>query len=150
MVDIYIPIDSSPAKNIIPPGEEIIYSTLCKIVQGSAPATTLRKWLSHVLLTNKGLVYTYPSNKAFYHDWADVRGIYFNKFIEISQSFKLFLKRDPNFETKEGFKKRKKEFGNKIKPIMNERKDEWVTKYPDKKERKKERRKRINEINHLK
>jgi len=139
MTDIYIPIDSSPAINYIPLGEDIIYSTLCQAVRNLGSHT--QKWLSHVLLTEKGFVFTAPLDKVSYYDWSEVRGIYFSKFIEVSSSFKFFLKREPKFETKEGFKKRKKEFGNKIKPIMRERKDKWLKKFPNKKERKKEIRK---------
>jgi hypothetical protein len=150
MADIYFPIDSSVAKNVIPPGEEIIYSTLCKIVHSGLPGsgTPTRKWDSHVLLTPKGLVYSMPGNRALYNDWFEVKRIT-GKYIELFLGFRMGLKREPNFETKDGFKKRSKEFSRKIKPIMQGRKDEWVTRFPKKKERKQEVRKRINEINHL-
>lgn len=150
MADIYIPIDSSPAKNIIPPGEDIIYSTKCQIkssggVGSPAFKYPTKKWISHVLLTNKGLAYINHVNRCIYFDWVQVRGIR-KKKIEIFLGLDLTLKRDPQFETEEGFEKRKEEFANKIKPIMDARKDEWLKKFPKKKERKKEIRKRSNEI----
>jgi len=135
-------IDSSPAIDYIPLGEDIIYSSLCQAVQNLGSHTL--KWFTHVLLTEKGFVYTTHLGGVSYYDWSEVRGIYFSKFIEVSSSLKFFLKREPKFETKEGFKKRKKEFGNKIKPIMRGRKEEWIKKFPNKKERKKEIRKSPN------
>ena len=99
-----------------------------------------------MLLTKKGLVFTGLGRKGLeirvaYIDWIRVSNIHFKKVIETFLGFRLMLKRAPNFETKEAFKKRKKEFANKIKPIMNERKEEWLKKFPNKKERKKEIRK---------
>jgi len=49
MADIYYPIDVSSAKviiEIIPPGEEIIYSTLCKIKFTTPPPFVRKKDLS--------------------------------------------------------------------------------------------------------
>lgn len=151
MADIYYPIDSSSGKVIkliIPPGEEIIYSTLCKVKYTTPPPfVTKHRYSSQVLLTNKGLAYiNYVRKRCIYFDWAQVRGIYFKKAIEIFAGLDLILERDPNFETKDGFKKRSKEFATKIKPIMNARKDEWIRLFPDKKVRKQKIRERSNDI----
>ena len=153
MVDIYYPIDSPSGnvlKNIIPPGEEIIYSTLCKIKFKTPPSYTTgvkERSVSHVLLTNKGLAYYNNIYGRFlYFDWAQVRGIYLKKAIEIFAGLDLILIRDDNFETEEDFKKRSKEFAKKIKPIMNARKEEWVKLFPKKRERKKKITERVNEI----
>ena len=151
MADIYYPIDGSSAKvikTIIPPGEEVIYSTLCKIKFTTPPPFVEKKrYHSQVLLTNKGLAYiNYVNKRCIYFDWAQVRGIYFKKVIEIFAGLDLVLERDPDFETKEGFKKRSKEFAGKIKPVLNARKEEWVKLFPNKRERKKKIRERSNEI----
>jgi len=62
MSDIYVPIDYSDIKNKIPPGEDIIYSTLCKgqTSQNLGTKTKRWTWISHVLMTPNGLVYTFP------------------------------------------------------------------------------------------
>jgi hypothetical protein len=151
MADIYYPLDSTSAKviqAIIPPGEDVIYSTLCKIKYSTPPPFVEKKrYRSQVLLTNKGVAYiNYTVKRCIYFDWAQVRGIYYKKVIEIFAGLDLVLVRDPDFETKEDFKKRTKEFASKIKPVMNARKEEWVRLFPDKKERKKKIRERYNEV----
>ena len=152
MADIYYPIDGSSAemiKTIIPPGEEVIYSTLCKIKFSTPPPFVQKqRYISQVLLTNRGLAYiNYTNKRCIYFDWGQVRGIYYRKMIEISAGgIDLFLVRYPDFETKEGFKKRSKEFAGKIKPVLNARKEEWVKLFPDKRERKKKIKERSNEI----
>ena len=59
MSDIYVPLDYSKVKTVIPPGEDIVYSTLCYVTAGT-PAYR-RKWTSHVLITTDGVAYTTPT-----------------------------------------------------------------------------------------
>lgn len=62
-----IPIDSSNAKSIIPPGEEILYSTLCKSKSSRAPYYKVNKMKAevlHVLITPRG-AYTKNINNYF-------------------------------------------------------------------------------------
>ncbi|MHA1992010.1 MAG: hypothetical protein ACW98A_13650 [Candidatus Hodarchaeales archaeon] len=144
MADIYVPIDSSPVKGIIPSGEEIIYSTLCqgKMTSGiTGYRMSTDKWITHVLITKNGFAFTRPMignpQEVTYLDWGEVRGIY-GKRIEIMPGYYFTLERDSNVEPKDDFKQRKKEFNTKIKPIINDRKKEWEENFPKKKERRQE------------
>ena len=137
--DIYVPIDFSDVKSKIPPGEDIIYSTLCK---GTASQTIGNKsimwtWISHVLMTPNGLAYTLPDKtkkKAppiqVYSPWEEIfaivsagklgTGITLSKYT----SFKLI--REEHFETKEKFKERSKEFVAKFRPLLMEKREKWL------------------------
>lgn len=146
MSNIYVPIDFSDAKNRIPTGEDILYSTLCQVASGSAAYTT--KWLSHVLMTEKGLVYTAPISNKFdplvlYVPWNKIYGIGKARFQRGQIYFKLVF--DNKYETEESFKQRCKEFKSIIKPIKEAGKNYWLTNFPTKKERKAEL-KRLRDI----
>lgn len=139
MSNIYVPIDFSNAKDRIPPGENIVYSTLCQVTSGSAAYTT--KYLSHVLMTEKALVYSQPVSKKLpllYHyvPWNKIRGISKTRFQRGQIYFKLVF--DGTYETKEGFKQRCKEFKSIIKPLKEAGTQYWLTNFPTKKERKAE------------
>ena len=80
MSNIIIPIDSSNAREAIPPGEEIIYSTvgggIFKTFSGFQTFTT------HILMTPNGFAFTDPrySRKgepvhAEYRTWTDIKKI---------------------------------------------------------------------------
>jgi acyl-CoA-binding protein len=66
MPEGFIPIDYSNLKDVIPPGEDILYSTLCVAETVSGINTPLVKdykkhtWKTHVLLTENGIAFTYP------------------------------------------------------------------------------------------
>jgi hypothetical protein len=62
MSNIYIPIDHTNVKEVIPPGENIIYSTLCSAVErgGVGPTRYKKKYKSHILVTDKGIAFTIP------------------------------------------------------------------------------------------
>jgi len=140
MTDIYVPIDYSNLKAVIPPGEDIIYSTLCKAKKSSTgmAGVTTTKWISHVLMTPKGIAFMEPrrkkSMKLKYFDWYKIRRI--SKTI-IPITLKIFLKleREPNFESKGDYNKRVNEFREKFKVIIEKRKKEWELKIPDKRKR---------------
>ncbi len=62
MSNIYVPIDYTNLKDFIPPEEEILYSTICKVVEKyeKGPGTTRTKkvrYTSHALITNKKIYY---------------------------------------------------------------------------------------------
>ncbi len=53
MSNIYVPIDSSNLSEVIPGGDDILYSTLCNV---KAVAYKVKiKWRSHVLATKSGI-----------------------------------------------------------------------------------------------
>ncbi len=77
MKEIYVPINISNLREILPPSEEIIYSTLCKISfsvsdsywtpKSTTHITEKYEYNSHLLITQKGLAYYYkPLNTAAY------------------------------------------------------------------------------------
>ncbi|MFX1297870.1 MAG: hypothetical protein ACFFD2_23865 [Promethearchaeota archaeon] len=136
MTDIYIPIDYTNLKSVIPPGEDIIYSTLCKVTQTLLAGEI--KWESHVLMTTKGFAYTKPQErkllKGIYVDWNRIK--LGRKTMGLRLTF-FKLKRDPNYESRETFDKRSQNFKATIKPIVDARKKEWEAKVPNKRDRKK-------------
>lgn len=136
MSDIYVPIDYSHAKELIPPGEDIVYSTLCSVRDVGFGSST--NWTSHVLMTTKGFVYTKPIGRKkpvslVYVPWWSISGFVRKLFQTGSIKFKLI--RDVNFETKTGFKQRCKEFKSKIKPISKAGVKYWHSNFPKRKER---------------
>ncbi len=146
MPDIYVPIDYSNAKEKIPPGEDIVYSTLTIVTKG--PASYSRKWTSHVLMTTKGITYTIPLRKSapqvIYHSWNGIYGIMRKNFQIGGTHFKLV--RDPNYESKENFKVRIKQFSSTIKPIKQAYKEMHFAEIRKKKQEKREKKKQKKEL----
>jgi len=139
MSDIYVPIDYSDIKNKIPPGEDIIYSTLCKgqTSQNLGTKTKRWTWISHVLMTPNGLVYTFPDvrkKKApplqIYDTWENIKSIVsvgkFGTGFVLSRGTDFKLVRGEDFETKEKFKERSKEFIAQFRPLLIKKKEEWL------------------------
>ncbi len=130
MSDLFIPINFSNLSKLIPEGEEIIYSTLCEV-----KFFLLKKkyvWKSHVLFTPNYVAFTHPEMKLF--KFSSINSIFENgliltivelglleqiktdSFIIIAFNFKL--EREPNYESKDGFKERKGYFEYKILPYL--------------------------------
>jgi len=122
MTDIYVPIDYSDLKSVIPPGEDIIYSTLSQV--NIRKFSAHEKWNSHVLLTKNHFAYTEPIKRKspqsnilpLYELW-----LFAPNTIFITKLFAFRFVRDTN-ETKENFKIRSKEFGLKFLPYLLEAK----------------------------
>lgn len=134
MAEIFVPINYSDVKDIIPLGEDIIYSTLCKAVYvGDNPWT--RYWKTHLLITEKGIAFSIPGKKRedppqlIYDDFTCITFVYPDGF-SLDNSKKYFamrgifinIKSDSEFESKEKFEKRKSEFLKKFFPIVLEAK----------------------------
>lgn len=125
MTDIYVPLDYSPLKSVIPPGEDIIDSSLAQAVAKSGNYTA--KWLSHVLLTPKSFAYTRPKRRKapelecvpLYTVW-----LFVPEWILYKKLVRFQFRRDPNFETKETFLIRTIEFAHKFIPYLLEAKRE--------------------------
>ena len=132
--DIYVPIDYSNVKSVIPPGEDIVYSTLCNVTAGTP--VYRRKWTSHVLITTDGIAYTTPSRPK-YVTWSFAYGIMRKQFQIGGTYFKLTW--DPNYESKESFKLRKKEFSVKIRPYKKAYKANRKVRRQKRKEEKKKK-----------
>jgi len=62
-----VPIDYSNLRDVIPPGEDILYSTLCAAKTMNIGIDTVNvknyksySWKTHALLTETGIAFTYP------------------------------------------------------------------------------------------
>ncbi|MFX1377013.1 MAG: hypothetical protein ACFFA0_14505 [Promethearchaeota archaeon] len=148
MTDIYVPIDYSNLRAIIPPGEDIIYSTLCtaKIRTSSGIMIgyvrfTIKKWNTHVLMTPNGFAYIdgrYNPPQAFYDDWYNVWTITKRRIMyESGGGLHFIVKPDNKYESSAEFRIRLKNFVPTIRPILEARKKEWELLFPNKRERKK-------------
>ena len=149
MVEIYVPIDISDVKNIIPIGEDIIYSTFTK---GTAQEEVVKgtkhwSWNSHLLFTNNGIALKIPLKVAYkkkrlkqLQNPSDNQFVLWGNTETLKSGSKVSIKVHPNinrrltmtflikrvkeFETKETFKTRKKSFLSKFRPIQSEKKSE--------------------------
>ncbi len=150
MSDIYVPIDYSNAKEKIPPDEDIVYSTLMKVSSG--PANYKSKWTSHVLMTTRGISYTIPMGRKVpivrYEKWNGIYGIMRKQFQIGGTYFKLV--RDPNYESKESFKIRIKQFSSTIKPIKKAFKERHIAEVRKRKEEKRKKKQEKKELKKLK
>lgn len=145
--EIYVPLNYSNLINIIPSGEIIIYSTLCKVSWGTVPGRLLQ-WTSHVLITSYGIAYFKPTNmwtrgsmELKYSPWYDISKVLYNGF-EFKGPMIFKLHRDPTFESKETFNSRKSEFGKNFRKLWLRRKNELKL---EKKKRKIEKRQQKKE-----
>lgn len=133
MAEIYVPIDYSNVKDIIPLGEDVIYSTLSNALYvGDKPWWN---WKTHLLITEKGIAFSVPAKKKkdppqlIYTDLTCITSLLKDGLI-VDPSKKYFamralflnVKSDPQFESKEEFLKRKNEFIKKFLPIVLEAK----------------------------
>lgn len=155
MTEIYLPIDFSKTREVIPPGEEIIYSTMCagkgEFLEGNKRINY--DWLSHFLLTENGVAFTIPLDashtkkqiknlnprKEHYLPWyniivvpgrtGDKPGFIIEKIEnEIKMMCFMELVPTPDSESEESFNKRKMLFFEKFKPIQEEKKKEMLDK----------------------
>ena len=139
MGEIYVPIEYSEVINIVPPGEEILYSTMCKMTYLS-PSGSISRWISHVLLTEGGLACTNAKDKGSfelkYIPWTKVVFISGKAFtIDLGDKYPstmdhhmvtCVLLRNPNFETEETFRERKTRFPTIFVPLLIQKKEEFL------------------------
>ncbi|MFX1381577.1 MAG: hypothetical protein ACFFBP_03965 [Promethearchaeota archaeon] len=136
MSNIYVPIDYSNVKDVIPEGEDIKYSTLAKgwYMETFGPKRKTTKWKTHILLTDKSialqipleLVYGYneikklnpreemcfPITNASASGKRMVVSVKGEGGVLKPKQIFLTLLHDPNYETKESFKNRSKRLIN--------------------------------------
>jgi len=147
MSDIYIPIDYTNLKEVIPLGQEIVYSTFAEIdlrggntYTGRGISQIRSKWQTHVLFTKEGLAIFLDRKFINKKEFIPVYYPYYNtgfllKKLVISADFKepfrggitiggvtmtLSLIKHSKFETKSSFKARSKEFKKTIKSYILE------------------------------
>lgn len=129
---IYVPIESSKLMEVVPPGSQIVYSTLMSGVYTFGPLK--ETWSSHVLITDRGLAFTRPTiikeapPNLFFAPWNRVLDPWKGRIsVKISALAIYYFKllRDPNLESKESFDQRFKEFGGKFRPLKKAFKKQW-------------------------
>ncbi|MFW9818806.1 MAG: hypothetical protein ACFFE5_04285 [Candidatus Thorarchaeota archaeon] len=150
--DIYVPIDYSDLKSIIPPGEDIIYSTLCKGIASvphkyDARKKIITKWATHILITPNGIAWNKPNyytkkqpSTQEYTNLEFIDRFFRMKVVGSGFSFypaDLKVVRDENYESKEKFKERSRKFVSTIAPYAIERKKKWLAENQDNPEIKK-------------
>lgn len=127
--EIIVPIDYSDVELDIPGGEPIIYSTIGSIEYESFSATY--RWVSHLLMTPKGFVYSYPQEEDIsrlldlmkYISWLSInklkvspKEITFEFLLELK--FRLVRGKATNFESEEEFRNWKSTFILKMFPFL--------------------------------
>lgn len=103
MQEVYFPIENSNLKSIIPPDEEILYSTLSHITR--VHKTSKSTWRAHVLLTPRGVAFTEPNMPRFglnrkynpslkasdilmhYLPWYQIEKVRFGKIIKRAETY---------------------------------------------------------------
>ena len=128
MSHFFVPIDHSKAVELVPEDEEIVYSTLCHV---EFNMKMREYWESHVLITNRSVVFTKGKFsdpiQLYYLPWSTIKFLGNAKFD--SATYKFRLKRDVLLETNEQFLERSQDFKLLIKPIKEEGKKYWKTKF---------------------
>ena len=142
MANIFYPIDKSNLKDIIPIGQDIIYSTLCKGYAKEPISEKKYKWSTHVLLTNEGAAFSIPLNVNYvkkelktipnpqsnhFITWCNITILKYQGLVSIKGGFivpwlynkirleiEFYLERDNKYESKESFKHRTDEFLDKF------------------------------------
>jgi len=140
MSNIYVPIDFSNVKNAIPPEQEIIYSTYAQVkfrspnvYTGSGIRYSKATWKSHLLITPKGLAFDIHHTKGNITCYVP---LYLTSFLLkmfftavpdiLEDGVSLSLVRIPEYEKKDTFKKRSKEFKSFLKPFRLKVLLDWV------------------------
>lgn len=158
--EIYIPIDSSNLKSIIPTDDEIIYSALCRAdyryVKGGTEFSV--SWQTHILLTTGGLAYTemnYDKSKEDrYIPWHKLyvnnTGLNVNRASWMIRNSRddhttmLMITANPdNPETIEELATRLNKFHTTYRPFLIELKKEWIKVNKDNPDIKKKEKKRV-------
>ena len=82
MSEIIVPVDYSNVSNVIPPGEDIIYSSIAKASTTYIKTTIF--WETHILFTSNGIAFSRPENwnkpkksdvLNVYYSWHKVSGM---------------------------------------------------------------------------
>ncbi len=132
MSNIYVPKDYSILTKVLPEGEEVLYSTICKIQATGHRIRGRKKWESHVLITKSGFAsIMYNENNRVslkYIPWVDFSGeevalfsknrIIYNPIEGIT--YLLEVVREKNCETKECFSERAEKFGEFCRKLISE------------------------------
>ena len=131
MSNIYVPQDYSILTKVLPQGEEILYSTICKIQAIGHRIRGRKKWESHVIITKSGFAsIMYNENHRVslkfipWEDFSDEEIALFSKnriiYSPIEGMTYLFeVVREKNCETKECFNDRADKFGEFCRKLIS-------------------------------
>ena len=142
MPRIVVPIDRSNIKDIIPEGEQIIYSTFFNAgYLGGTPMLThmsggssIKQWGGHLLMTHKGIYMNAPTQltqkekEEVFVPWFNVsKSAFKTMFLEDVGSIErlpVVILRDSERETTEEFIERGKEFKDFINQMRNQAREQ--------------------------
>ena len=129
ITDIYAPINMSDLIEIIPEGEDIVYSSLFN-------GTTLKSnshysWISHILITPNGVAFKFPNMykrknplENLYYPWYSVNVSEGSLVLDVYSKITFKLMKLSNSETKDERKNRALDFLQKFKTLqINKSKD---------------------------
>lgn len=163
MSDLYVPIDSTDIRKVIPPGLDIFYSSLCKCSAQESDGRNFKTytWNSHILITDVGIALSIPNNVGnnkyvtYFLKWYRInlrKGGFSLLPVRGEIKFKCIfqLARDGKFESIETFEIRRQQFWQKFAMLREERTVEMVDKvyeiiYEDYKMKKKDVEKNLGE-----
>lgn len=123
MSNLYVPIDYSNVSEVVPDGDDILYSTLCKIYRSQVGGGTV-KWNSHVLITQSGCALIVPKRRKkmglSFLKWIDLRKVRSTASekllmrwgISAYAKIRLEVIREPEHESVEDFLKSRSTFNN--------------------------------------
>lgn len=150
--NVYVPIEISDLREVLPPNEKIIYSTIClvsfkhKVGGGATRSKTFKvKYETHVLITPRGFAFfrrswevKWGKLKLFsgepeYNSLLDVSLVLNNGFKFQGFLFKFIYQ--PNFESEETFKERSKKFKMILFPYLLETTQTFIAYVLDNKEK---------------
>ncbi|KKM02424.1 hypothetical protein LCGC14_1784560 [marine sediment metagenome] len=123
MSTIYVPIDFTNLSEVIPEGDDILYSTICRVEIIGISYKQKRKHKSHVLITNSGFAITNSLRKSNlelnFYPWNNInywkKRFFKNRFASVKYRtagrLKCKVSYDSRFEDKASFNKRRSTFG---------------------------------------
>lgn len=125
--NFFVPIDYSDVREVIPPGEDIIYSTLFYVWGASVQyaGTKYQSFNSHVLFTEKGFVYQNPKRGGMKPHYLPLNRIYLvtpgSMFIRRGFTYSLYY--HPDYESSVNFEMRHLKFFLEFAPrLISEKK----------------------------
>ncbi len=138
MSNFYVPIDYSNVSEVVPKGDDILYSTLCKILRSRVGGGSI-KWKSHVLITESGCAFSVPKRRKktdlSFLKWTDLRNVrttiseklLLRWGVSAYSKIRLIAIRDPEYESEEDFLKCKSNFPNFCKELWSKQKQQEET-----------------------
>ncbi|MFW9969197.1 MAG: hypothetical protein ACFFDF_03290 [Candidatus Odinarchaeota archaeon] len=152
MAKIFYPIDGSNLNEIIPLGQDIIYSTLCKGYAKDPYTEKNYNWRSHVLMTNEGIAFSIPLSVNYtkkelkkipnpevnhFIPWGNVMIAKYQGLVSIKGGFtvqwiydkiryrsQFYIERDNKYESRESFKHRQQDFIDQFLPVVTKKRNE--------------------------